>query len=353
MRSLLGTMIVAGFAMGLSAVSAHADSTVACPLFQATRTIVEPLPPGWTTNSQVSPLTDYKVDLSSGQQVLVCTYGSSGAMSRAAPVNENCAKIPGKRFKCVSAPPPGPSVSIVSDGPITLVDNGVADLDAGGAPDIRLRADNPFLRLLEPVNNTRLSPQGTHLPTFADCQTAPYGAGPIPQSQLPVGVWLCVKTSDGNFGRLRVANVNGIPGLPIPMTIYFDHTTWSASSGGGSQPVHSDGTIAVQQTFTLDLDEGNVPGGPAADLQFQAVTATQLFLRPMNGAQFAVGNKSDRGYDGCSAASFSPNAVPLITLPVGSYICAATNQGRVSQFQITGLTGGATKKLTLAYSTWE
>ena len=355
MRRLLGTLVVATVAMGTSALSAHADSIVACPLPQATRTIVPSLPPGWSTNAQVSPVTNYKVDTSSGQQLLVCEYGAAGSVQRPAPVNNNCVKLPGRKFKCVPAPPPGPAVAVVSDGTIVLVDNGNADLDAGGAPDMQLNAGNPFLRLLVPMNGAKFSPQGTHMPAVNECVSAPYSGAPIQQVQLPPGSWMCVATSDGNFARLRVALVNGIPGLPVPMTIYFDHTTWSQDSGGGggSQPVHSDGTIALQQTFSVDLDEGQISSGSDDDLWFQAITAFQLNLKPMNGAQFAVGNKSDRGYDGCGAEAFSPNAVALNTLPPGSYICVATNQGRVSQFRIMGLTPGIPKKLTIAYTTWE
>jgi hypothetical protein len=363
MRRLFVSLALATVAVGISMLPAKADVIISCPLPQATRAITGALPPGWSAQTQVSPVTDYKVDTSSGQPRLVCTYGAAGPISRAAPFGQLCAKIPGQKFKCTPAlPPPGPVIGVVSDGLIVLADNNTADLDSGSsAADIRLRADNPFLRLLEPVNNTRFSPQGTATPDFNTCKTAPYSPGPIPQAQLPVGVWLCVKTSDGNFGRLRVSNINGIPGLPLPMTIYFDHTTWSASGGGGGggplppppQPIHSQDTLQIQQTFSVDLDEGNLASGPDADLWFQAVTASQLFLKPMNGAQLAVGNKSDRGYDGCAAEAFSPNPVALGTLPAGSFVCFATNQGRVGQFRVQALTGGVPKKLTIQYRTWE
>ena len=73
----------------------------------------------------------------------------------------------------------------------------------------------------------------------------------------------------------------------------------------------------------------------------------------MNGAQLAVGDKSNRGYDGCAAEAFSTASVALNTLPPGSYVCVATNQGRVSQFRIVGLSPGIPKTLTIAYTTWE
>ncbi len=355
MRRLLGILIGGGLAMAASAVSAHADSIVACPLPQATRTIVQTLPPGWSTNAQVNPVTNWKVDTSSGQELLVCEYGTSGSIQRPAPVNNDCTKLPGRKFKCVAVPPPGPAVAVISDGTVTLNDNGQADIDAGGPADLRLNASNPFLRLLVPVNGAKFSPQGTHMPTFAECTTAPYSGAPIQQVQLPVGSWMCVATSDGNFGRVRVAVVNGIPGLPVPMTIYFDHTTWAQSSGGGggSQPVHSTATLVLQQTYSVDLDEGDIASGSDDDLWFQAISPVQMNLKPMNGAQLAVGNKSNRGYDGCAAEAFSPAAVSITQLPPGSYVCAATNQGRVSQFKVVGVTPGIPKKMTLQYVTWE
>ncbi len=327
MRSLLGTMIVAGFAMGLSAVSAHADSTVACPLFQATRTIVEPLPPGWTTNSQVSPLTDYKVDNSSGQERLVCTYGASGSVARAAPVNEDCTKIPGKRFKCVSAPPPGPIVSIVSDGPITLVDNGVADLDAGGAPDIRLRADNPFLRLLEPVNNTRLSPQGTHLPTFADCQTAPYGAARF-RSRNCRSACGCASRQRRQLRprshRQRQRHprpADSDDDLPRPYDVGRDGRRRRQQPAGplrrydrGPADLHARSRRG--QRSRRPCSRSAVPGGDSRRSCFSsrqtARSSPSATVRPRLRRLLVGGLQSGRGADR--------------RVPVGSYICAATNR---------------------------
>lgn len=109
----------------------------------------------------------------------------------------------------------------------------------------------------------------------------------------------------------------------------------------------------VNQTWQFDLDQGTVGSSPGADVWFQAQTATQLFLTPVNGALLAVGNKSNRGYAGCSTENFSGNKVPLATVPVGSYICALTSNGRVSQFRINGLSPGSPKKLTIGYATWQ
>jgi hypothetical protein len=119
-----------------------------------------------------------------------------------------------------------------------------------------------------------------------------------------------------------------------------------------SSPVtHSTGPLSVPQTYVFDLDTGAVGG--AGDVWFEAVTASQLFLTPRGGAQMAVGDRSNRGRDGCAAASFSTSRVPLSAVPVGSYVCVRTNEGRISQFRMNAISAGSPKTLTLGYTTWQ
>ena len=414
--NLGGTFMRALWAFGLfvlgsagSLTAASADTTLTCPLPQATRTIVEPMPPGWATEEQVSGVTGYRVDNSGGQERLICEYGDAGVVQYVVPPNQDCSKLPGRRFQCAVLPPPGPVV--VSDGPLSLSDNGIVDLDAGGGqPDLRLRADNPFLRLIQPINGAQLSPQGTHRPSFDDCRSASFSGSPIPQAQMPTGTWACVATGSGNLGRIRVAGINGVPGVPVPMTIYLEHTTWSPAPGGpgggpgdgfggglggpgggpggpgggfgggpggpgggpggpgggfgggpggpgggfGGGAPHSAGSLVVAQTYLFDLDEGQVSGSnDNADFWFQAVTPVQMFIKPMNGAQIAVGNRQDRGRRGCRSETFSSAPVPLNTLSAGDSICASTSAGRISQFRIDAISPGSPKTLNLSYVTWD
>ena len=115
----------------------------------------------------------------------------------------------------------------------------------------------------------------------------------------------------------------------------------------------STGPITLKQTYTADFDHGNV-GTPGADLWFQAVTPTQLYLKPQGGAKMAVGDRSNRGLAGCSVASFSAHRVPLATVPVGSYVCMKTNAGRISQFRMNAIAGPfGNRKLKLGYTTWQ
>lgn len=111
---------------------------------------------------------------------------------------------------------------------------------------------------------------------------------------------------------------------------------------------HSTGPIDLQQTYQANLDNGNV-GAAGADIWYQAVTAVEKYITPQNGAGIALGDGSNRGYAGCSTESFSGTSVPLADIPVGTYVCVKTNQGRFSQFRVNGFVGTTMK---LGYTTW-
>lgn len=111
---------------------------------------------------------------------------------------------------------------------------------------------------------------------------------------------------------------------------------------------HSTGPVALQQTFTLNLDNG-VVGGSGVDIWYQAETAVSKFINPRNGAQLALGDGSNRGYAGCAAATFSTQRIPIWQAQPGTYICARTSEGRISQFRINSYTGTT---MNLGYTTW-
>ncbi|KMW56661.1 Serine/threonine protein kinase [Candidatus Rhodobacter oscarellae] len=115
---------------------------------------------------------------------------------------------------------------------------------------------------------------------------------------------------------------------------------------------HSTGPLDIPQTYLADLDRGQVTQH-GADIWFQAETASRLYLVPRNGAKLGVGNRRNRGYAGCSGARYSNARVSLGDIPVGSYVCVRTNEGRISQFRVNGLTGGSPKTLKLGYTTWQ
>lgn len=117
-------------------------------------------------------------------------------------------------------------------------------------------------------------------------------------------------------------------------------------------PTFSTGGVTLPQSYLVNFDNGNVGGGSGADLWFHAVDPAHMYLQPQNGARMAVGDRSNRGFTGCSMASFSPAPVPYTAVPVGSYVCMRTNAGRISQFRVNGINPGYPKVLQLGYTTW-
>nr|WP_306265080.1 hypothetical protein [Pararhizobium sp. IMCC3301] len=115
---------------------------------------------------------------------------------------------------------------------------------------------------------------------------------------------------------------------------------------------YSTGEINIPQTYRADLDRGRI-GSVGADIRVQAVGHDQLYLAPENGSAFAIGDRSNRGHRGCSTARYASAPVSLRDLPVGSYVCLRTDQGRISQFRINRLSGGSPKSVTIGYTTFE
>lgn len=116
---------------------------------------------------------------------------------------------------------------------------------------------------------------------------------------------------------------------------------------------HSTGPLEIPQTWTADLDEGVVGAGSDADIWFEAVTATERYVTPQNGASVAVVGISSVGRDGCAAAPLSTARIDIDDLPVGTYVCVQTNLGRYSQFRVNAPMGPSPGTLVLGYTTWE
>lgn len=110
-------------------------------------------------------------------------------------------------------------------------------------------------------------------------------------------------------------------------------------------------TITVRQTYEFNLDSGR-ERMPGAGFRFRVETRDLLYLTPRNNARIAVGNRSNRGFEGCSRARFSRNRVSLRDIPVGRYVCAMTSEGRISQFRVLALSSEWPKTLRLRFTTW-
>ncbi len=116
-------------------------------------------------------------------------------------------------------------------------------------------------------------------------------------------------------------------------------------------PVHASGTFDWAAPFSANLDEG-VVAAFGADLSYLAPDLINLQLMPINGAQISFTDGSERGYAGCSSATFSGGPVLLESIPIGGYVCLQTNEGRISEFRINSV-GPILRILSVSFTTWE
>ena len=181
---------------------------------------------------------------------------------------------------------------------------------------------------------------------------------------LPSGWWTTPIVN--RLSETRIQNIGGKPALicvygssgSVQREAPAGQTCRAARGGfecaraaGGGAVTHATGGLDIPQTYLFDLDRGAVTQR-GADFWFQAETASLLYLVPRNGARIGVGNRTNRGAAGCAAARMSTSRVSLSDLPVGSYVCARTNEGRISQFRVNGISPGSPKTLSIGFTTW-
>jgi hypothetical protein len=116
---------------------------------------------------------------------------------------------------------------------------------------------------------------------------------------------------------------------------------------------HATGSLVIEQTFQADLDEGAVGSNPDADIWFEAQTATERYVTPLNGASIAVMGATSVGPDDCAESALSSQRVHVDRLEEGTYVCVRTNQGRYARFRISAPIGSSPGTLSIDYTTWE
>lgn len=142
---------------------------------------------------------------------------------------------------------------------------------------------------------------------------------------------LKVYTSGGSGVVIPVPLPMPIPiPLPIPLPAPITPTTFKT------------GSISIASSFTADLDTGTT-GGSGADIWHHAINAAVRRLEPLNGAQIALGDGTNRGYAGCSTEAYSSSPLPFSSLLVGTYVCVKTSEGRISQFRVNSYAGTSMK----------
>jgi len=111
--------------------------------------------------------------------------------------------------------------------------------------------------------------------------------------------------------------------------------------------------LNVPQTWRADLDSGSIDSG-TFDFWFHAVTATNRFLEPMNGARFGIypGGSGISKQD-CVDTPKSTNNIPVRNLSEGTYVCYRTSDGRHGVFRMNARIGRSPGTMEIGFTTWE
>ena len=123
--------------------------------------------------------------------------------------------------------------------------------------------------------------------------------------------------------------------------------TYSAGS------VYSAGSLSIDQSFLADLDAGAMTSNfTDADFWYEAVSPTQRYVTPVNGATIAKSGTSFIGASGCAALALSTTKIDVNDLPAGTFVCVLTSSGRYSEFVVTETVGVSPSPLKITFTTW-
>ncbi len=114
------------------------------------------------------------------------------------------------------------------------------------------------------------------------------------------------------------------------------------------------GDVTVNQTFSLNLDNGSSSG--TVDLFYQAETSTSKFLAPRNGAVLSMQGFAQPGISTCQSASYtSGQRFSFNDIAAGRYFCYRTSEGDHGYFRVNNdLTNPASvNSISLTVNTWD
>ncbi len=128
---------------------------------------------------------------------------------------------------------------------------------------------------------------------------------------------------------------------------------WVPTATTVQATVKAKGELRVRESYTADLDDGQVGAGTSADIWFEAKTATQRFLTPYGGARLAPSPRPRPSYEDCVGAKYGVRPIPVEQLVEGTAYCVRTNGGRYAAIVVLRPVGPSPGTLEISYITWE
>lgn len=113
--------------------------------------------------------------------------------------------------------------------------------------------------------------------------------------------------------------------------------------------VYRTGTLTINNSFLADLDAGTIVNDSNSDIWLHAVSASERYLEPKNGAEIKEVSGTP-SYDDCDDANLSGSAVNFNDFGSGSWFCYETSSGRLGRFEVESVASGS---VTLDFRTWD
>jgi hypothetical protein len=171
-------------------------------------------------------------------------------------------------------------------------------------------------------------------------------AGSVPPNgTVDISVSLSAPSTNGTYrGNYRLRN---------DKDVLFGSVFWVQIVVGPTPTptvvVYRTGKIKINNSFTLDLDTGNSPGGGGTDIWLNAVSADERYLDPENGASLKEMSGTP-DYNACEDASLSSSPVNFNEFGSGSWFCYQTDDDRYGRFEVEGVDGSS---ITIDFRTWD
>nr|WP_084037161.1 PASTA domain-containing protein [Haloechinothrix halophila] len=118
--------------------------------------------------------------------------------------------------------------------------------------------------------------------------------------------------------------------------------------------MYSGGTLAVRQTWTVDLDEG-VEGGLGTDFWFQVDITKARYIAPFydDDTTLTALGVVEPTYQACADAKLTSDPIDIADLQSGSVVCIRTDEDRLSVVTIDVPPGPSPGTMEISFSTFE
>ena len=170
--------------------------------------------------------------------------------------------------------------------------------------------------------------------------------GTVPSNgSIDVSINLTAPTTNGvHRGNYRLRNAGDVPfGTSFYVQILVGPTPTPADG------VFRSGKLTIDNQSSVDFDSGNSAGDPRRDVWVHAVSNSERYLEPMNGALLKE-MPGAPSKNTCQEASLAGGAVSFADFSSQSYFCYKTSAGRYGRFQVEKIKGDS---IGFDFRTWD